>query len=343
MSAADSTKVVHLPLSDIVADYDWNLRSRQEIMASESDGVRDTTSGNSMIGEGTGFSGLVASLQTNGQEVPVIVRPTHGRTTRGQPTKLPWELVCGFRRFTAVSFLNENARSSETTIVPNVSNGCIRAEVRDLAPVEARILNIRENTERSGIKTPNLVWGVRELLLSGLTQTQIGDKLSIGKAYMSQLTRVSTLPEPILEHWRGAEVKIPGLPVTSRGDLIPTKLVSMKELWALAGMNISPDEKIQKYVTIATTEQMHRGVSASIEHVSRVARQVARLVKLGIIQPGSLEWSRAIGPKQQGFPIPSGNLGAGLNARKRLEHLHRLAQAVYEQEMNKPDEEPEDD
>jgi hypothetical protein len=204
MIAEDEIK--HIPLSDIFVDTDWNTRSVANVMSE--------TSETGTEGEGLGIVGLMNDITNDGQDTPVVVRRTD---TAGfyRKTNKPYALVAGFRRYEAVRRLNDDAdlvkrRAEEKKgVVPNTANGTIRANVRALSEPEARGLNVRENTLRDDLTTPDLMKAIVELSQKhGWTQNQIG--LTVGKVqgYVGKLLRIASVDPDILTHWRvGGEFK----------------------------------------------------------------------------------------------------------------------------------------
>jgi hypothetical protein len=131
-------RILFIPLSDILTDYTWNVRSKADIERESADGVRDGSRE-----AGFGFHDFTKSFNEGGQDTPVILAEVvNGKTLRGQKTDKKYELIAGFRRFTAVDFLNqtenaakrkandEKAVGSNAQAVANVPDGHIKAVVR---------------------------------------------------------------------------------------------------------------------------------------------------------------------------------------------------------------------
>lgn len=196
-----------VPLSDIYVDYQWNGRSYHDVVSGESDAVQDTTAKGEHQALGAGFVGLCHTMETRGQDTPVIIRAVlHNSTLRGIHTLLPFELVAGFRRVTAAQKIK----------IANVPQGQILAWERVLSPLEATILNGRENTDRQNLSSPDMMFLCAKLERLGLTQAQISRELGIVQTYVSKLLAISRLPDAILEHWRGG-TSLPGLrPIVHR-------------------------------------------------------------------------------------------------------------------------------
>jgi ParB-like chromosome segregation protein Spo0J len=201
-------EIKNIPLDAILVDYDWNSRSLANVMSEHSETAEDK--------EGTGIKGLKDDLSNDGQDSPVMIRPTK-ETAFYKKTDKPYALVSGFRRYTAIKALNDDAdlvkrRREEHnvdpsvkhhgTVVPNCPNGHIRAVVRTMTEADARKLNLRENTLRDNLSTPDIMRGVVELSKLGLTQVEIGLQLGKAQAYCGKLLRISTVDPKVLEHWR---------------------------------------------------------------------------------------------------------------------------------------------
>src|SRR6185369_16939491 len=168
--------VLNIPFSEIFADYDWNVRSQSDI-SDVSDAVRDTTVKGG-ASEGAGMAEFAKNFAEVGQDTAAIVREVQGgKSLSGKATKAKYELVAGFRRLTAVKLCNEDkdlvaaADKAGKLYVPTQPNGTFRAVVRTFANERAaRVLNIRENTARNNLKTPDLVIQVRTLAKEGMSQ-----------------------------------------------------------------------------------------------------------------------------------------------------------------------------
>src|SRR5208337_3309810 len=132
----------------------------------------------------------------DGQDDPVILRRVDGhKTLGGKQTDRPWELLAGFRRYEAFVRLNQDVAihkskqaEGKSQWVPNTANGTIRAVVKDCTAQQARSLNMRENTNRSDVTTPDLVFGVRELSFTHKqSSVQIATDLGISQSYTTKL------------------------------------------------------------------------------------------------------------------------------------------------------------
>jgi hypothetical protein len=311
--------VHHIPLSDIFIDYDWNGRSKANVMSDASDAVQDTTVRGLHQALGEGLKGLRLTLRMRGQDTPVIVRPVeNGKSLGGKKTDKPLELVAGFRRATAIGLLLESEEdrkllkvSGQKTMVPGLVDGTIKAFIRQCTPVEARLLNGRENTDRQNLTTQDHLKLVIELQKFGLNQSQIGEELGITQGYVSKLLKISTLPAQILNHWRGS-AKLPGLPPGVSASLNTTELL---ELQAMATKNDPPmteGETVKRYIQMLSPPTPEEGGSADkdpvAERVKKAATLAAGLVKNGVFDNGNLEWARVIGPKADGYLIDTGKM-----------------------------------
>lgn len=319
--------VVQLLLTDIYVDYEWNSRSQRDVVSNQSDGATNLDQK-----EGNGLAGLCASIQTSGQDDPVVVRAVQNRLSlAGKSTALDFELVCGFRRYTAIAAINEKKQP-----IPGLDKDSVWAIIRPLSYTEARLLNIRENTDRSSLLTPDLVWGIFQLQARGLSITEMSTSLNISASYVSRLSKIANLPLKIIEHWRGTNVKLPGIPLALNGEPIPTRSLSTKDLYTIADTVSTDSDKIEMYVNMALgrkTTMSAPSVDMSEQHVIEVARIAAQLVLTGVLSPGHLQWSSVIGPKRFGFLVSSGN--AGPNPAARLQKLWKLAQETYEETILK--------
>lgn len=324
-------QILNVPLTDIFVDYDWNIRSKAEVMSDTSNAVQDETAKGPHHGEGTGFKGLVKGLCQDGQKTAVTLRKVEdGKSLGGKKTDKPLELVAGFRRFTAIEAANADkdlaklAKDEKRTIIPGVPDGMIRAEVKKLTPEEAQLENAIENTQRHDITTPDLANYIQKLLAKGkVSQQKIADSLGIDQGYVSKLVKISQLPKEIIAHWRGEPVKIPGLPNT-----VTTRL-TVAQMGDLAGASkdSTPGETIKRYVEMLNPSPPAPGNSpesdAVVKRINELGNLFARAVIAGVIESGNLEWARLIGPKKDGYAIDSGKA----DATKRMEYCDLMKSA----------------
>jgi ParB-like chromosome segregation protein Spo0J len=192
-------EIKHVQLSDIYVDHDWNNRSHA-LTLSQAEGT-ETKAG--------GLDALKLGLFHDGQDEAVILRSTKDPNFYKPGVKEPWALVAGFRRYQAIDELNKDepivkvAADAKRTVVPNTANGTIRAVVRKLAEAEAVALNLRENTQRNDMSTPDLVRGAMKLgHIHQRDAKQIATTLGVSPSYAAQLLRIGSLREEILAHWR---------------------------------------------------------------------------------------------------------------------------------------------
>lgn len=338
-AAVTAEQILHVPLTDIFVDYDWNIRSKAEVMSDTSDAVQDTTAKGPHHGEGTGFKGLVKGIFQDGQKTQVVLRKVEeGKSLAGKKTDKPLELVCGFRRFTAVEALNadkealETAKKEKRYVVPNTPDGTIRAEIKKLTAEEAELENGIENLQRQNISTPDQVRYIqRELAKGKVTQQKLADSLGIDQGYVSKLKTISTLPKEIIAHWRGDSVKIPGLP-----DTVTARLTvgQMKDL-ADSQKDSTPGDTIKRYVDMLNPPAPAEGAGGDSDPIAKrindLGMLLGSLVRAGVIESGSLHWSRVIGPKKEGYIIDTGKA----DAPKRGEYWD-LMEAAYERGLTPP-------
>lgn len=310
--------ILNVPLTDIFVDYDWNVRSKSDV-SDVSDAVRDTTEKNGAA-QGVAMEDFAKNFADVGQDTPGILREVqNGKSLGGKTTKCKYELICGFRRITAVTLCQskefaERAEKASKLNVPTQPNGTFRAVVRELTPQAARLLNIRENTARNNLKTPDVMLQVRGLAKEGLSQVAIAEGLGITQGFVSKLLTIGTLPKAVLDHWRNGNASpIPGLPADKVYPRIPTP-----DLIVLAGLQSSDklpeSEVIARYVEMVNpspAEGSSGGGQTKQEkdegRVTEFAKMVAILVKTGFLAPGDLQWTKIIGPKKANFMVDAGS------------------------------------
>lgn len=182
-----SEKIIEIPLSKVHADLEWNCRRLA--------GSQETsTEGNE---QGNEFKELILSLRARGQDQAVIVRP------RGQG----FALVVGFRRFLALQAMAAEDGTTKTATV--------KAIVRELNDVEAKSLNIRENTARKDLLPTDLCRALVDLKAlyekhkGAPTIEGIANEVGIGRSYASKLFSIADQAHPkVLEQWFSAPAAI---------------------------------------------------------------------------------------------------------------------------------------
>ena len=112
--------------------------------------------------------------------------------------------MAGFRRYEAIRQIAE---------ADKIANPTIEALVKDLNPVSARLLNLRENTARNDLQGADLCYGIAEIckLDSKMTGTKLAEILNKSQPYMNKLMKINEKFDPeLFKHWRDT----PGNPVT---------------------------------------------------------------------------------------------------------------------------------
>lgn len=174
----------------IRADSNWNARSGDWKSASGDEELHS-------------FEDLIASIDSSGQDDPVVVRPLGSE----RPT-LDFGLVAGFRRFEAIKEINRR-RALEECPRPMLR---VRAWIEELSDEEARVRNMRENIARENLKRPDVAWGVYQAVEAQPSELTLGQRAEIvarrvglSAGYVTQLHRiVSGLTPKLLNFWRAA-------------------------------------------------------------------------------------------------------------------------------------------
>lgn len=181
----DPNAIVEIPCHLIEADHSWNHRS----------GDWTTDSGDEEVNQ---LEGLADSIAEDGQQEPVTV------TLTGNPEK-PYALRKGFRRYEAIKL-----NSIRYADMPAV----MRCIVVDLDPVEARLVNLRENV-RDNVKPADFCWGVKqlnkELKTKGekLTAADLSRRLGMNASYMSKILRIAEkCKQNVFDRWRMSPVSV---------------------------------------------------------------------------------------------------------------------------------------
>ncbi len=332
-------QALHVPLSDIHVDYTWNCRSERRIQD-----LSDNESG--------GFEGFGAGIRANGQISPVILRNTGGKTLSGAKTDKKYELVVGFRRMRAITLLNTEGEikraktENKPSVVPGLPNGHISAIVREINDqVSARILNGTENTGRTNLKAPDMMFLAKQLNEGGkLTQVAIGEALGINQSWVSRLLKVGTLPPAILANWRDG-TPIPS--VTTKDGIFKLDADAVKsqkeltepEMRQLAELKCGPEEITARYIRMVTPQPKQGDgpgtgkpeEDKTLEEIKAIGTLAGCMVRAGVLENGSLDWARLIGPRKKDYPIDCGKN----DSRERLIQLCDAIQDAFEAEVTK--------
>lgn len=327
-------------LDELYIPWEWNVRSKADL-ADVSDAVRDTTEKRLGATEGVTLKEFVDTFIYGGQDTPTIVRPVkNGVAVDGTKTPLKYELICGFRRIGAIQMANsgETAAESDKAGRPHVAglpNNHFKAVVRELTNKEARILNIRENTLRNNLKTPDLLKQVRNLEKDGMTQTEISRTIGITQGFVSKLSLIGSLPEPIIAHWANGTIPA-GFEDRFKKDKTYPRVPS-PELMQLAKSRKeekrSDKDVIEQYIeTVAPIKVKGAGKGAkAAERVSEFATLVAKLVASGFLKPGHMQWTKLVGPGNAGFMVD-----AGTKDYAKVMEMCAYAEKVYDFKLQNP-------
>jgi len=250
------SKVEKMLMSEIEPDWTWNVRRHTGEVVEDP----ETNLGPE---DDTGFTGLVTSLEKEGQKDAVEVRPT----PKGHPSKKPYLLTVGFRRFKALQLIAQKNGDKNPTIL---------AIVKTCSEEQARIRNIEENTNRKDLMGADYVFGIGELrkLSPGITQARIGELFGLKQGYVSRLLKIHEKVSPeIRTEWRDD--------VASR--------VSIDDMVKLAEKPEAEQPKAYADLRAAkstrTSAKTYEGkVAAYLERVKAEAERIGTLVRSGAIE-----------------------------------------------------------
>lgn len=176
-----ANQIKQIKISDIVADEAWNVR----LQGWEQDPADE---------EVQSFTALKESIEARGVETPIRVTAVGGRSKK-------MRLVSGFRRFRAATELGHKAVPAFVSAYSSES--------------EIRSANLRENQERENLSTPDLCWGISQLVESyqeegiSKTQAEIAGEVGVSQVYVGKmLTIANGLKSSLLEEWRKSVIKL---------------------------------------------------------------------------------------------------------------------------------------
>ncbi len=110
-------------------------------------------------------------------------------------TKLPngrYQIVAGERRYRA-------AMKANLTTVPAI--------IKDLPVEEIKAISLIENIQREDLNAIEAAEGIKELMTNhGLTQEAVADRIGKSRPYVTNLLRLLTLPEEVLEMVKSGKI-----------------------------------------------------------------------------------------------------------------------------------------
>lgn len=317
-SASRALECKSIPLSEIDIDLDWNSRSPANVTLfalSETDE------------ESSGLDGLIANLLKNGQSTPVDIRPTVPPFYKR--TQVPYSLVTGFRRCTALQAvyadegLKLEAAKQQRSIVPLLSDGHVLAIVHPcLSEREAYLLNARENSNRESLTPPDTAMMVkRGVEQFDFTIHDLSVQLGKTPQVVALYAKVAALPPPVLSHWqKGGEFE----------GVQSSRRVAFAEMVEIAKRD--PLEHIDAYRKALIHGVSKQSTSAWFQRArgraGHVGSMLAKLQKNGFLTVQERNWV--------------GNLDilAGMGKRglkfEDIRAIAEVAQASYEREMKRP-------
>lgn len=211
VSVQNVAKIVAIPLSQIDAPKDWNVR--RNVFETAAPDEADAT-----------WEDFLKSFQRNSPDGAVSIQQDTPVIVRANPRKgaaKPYSLVVGYRRFEAISQISAAQKFPSPTI---------NAEIRELSEQEARTLNLRENTARKSLSAQDLAWGIQAIKAhnTNLTQVQIAGIMGVSQPYVNMLLQINqSVPQEIRDAWRD------GVKPTETGE-VRVAHASVREMLAIA-------------------------------------------------------------------------------------------------------------
>lgn len=240
----DPNLVQIINLAEVDVDRVWNSRKGIESHATDAAGQKVH-----------GFEDLVFSIADEGQRDPVVMMP-NPKWKAGDKNVKPLFLVSGFQRVQAIIEIAAGehdkmladpkigAMSSDRILKLHSKEPTVRAFIKPLSPWEARKENIGENVQRNKLSTPDITYGVADLvrLNPALPKRIIANMLGKSEVYVGQLNKISESVKgkiekgvaqndktiTILEHWRIGQNKR-----CSIGDMLEVAEVDVDKQAAL--------------------------------------------------------------------------------------------------------------
>lgn len=236
-----------IPLSDIALDWSWNSRTPVRGKHGEVVGVVDLGQGatsfeelKNSIGQwmvdkrgGGSFTADGPELAYQ-QNVPVLLRPN----PKGTP---PYVVVAGFSRIEAITQIAKSRGELDKVRV--------FALVRPLDEAQARALNLQENTGRTELSVPDMVYGLSKLLavmprdergrLSKTVVEELSTVIAKGPDHTGKLVRLTMALKPTtIELWRKS-----------------ITVVTLLDMETLIGLSMDPMDDIQEKAFLELAKQ----------------------------------------------------------------------------------------
>lgn len=307
--ASQATKVEKIEtilLSEVFFDPTWNARS---VVGDQEGEEGPDDSENS-------FGMLVKSIKARGQDEPITVR----KTPSNVKSKKPWMAVTGHRRGAAIAKIAEADGNKAPTV---------RVVVKELTELQARSLNLRENTSRNELSSPDVMFGISEMfrLFPDATDSSIAEELGVSQNYVSRLHRIaSKVKKNIQDDWRGRLVKLSTEQMDKIGKLAPEE----------------QDEAYKNACNQKDSSGTKKGPDAwkdSNKAASeRAGVMLAQLVKTGYVKITDVEGMFDAG-EEGGLPVLV--TYSKKADEKQLARFAHAAKKAYEKELARVEEEPE--
>lgn len=264
-----------------------------------------------------------ASIEKNGQETPVLLRPYSGKNKHKDGTPFEYELIVGYRRYSAIEQLAADGKMQPI----------IKAEVREMTNLEARRANGLENIGRENLSPQDQAFAVFQLSNEYVNEgkhprdEELADELGMSQAYAGRLLNIMRNVKPaITKAWRK--------------DGIPLTVLDLFELSKLE----NPAEQQAKYEEMLKAgeqkENRTKGPSAWIDTAKKSAERFGSFLALaedqGLITVTDVEWDSSLVEflGENGF-VKIGKKGA---TTKALEGIAKSALKGYSEAVEKRNE-----
>lgn len=180
MSNTDQYEVIHIPITEVYSDDDFNCRG---IIISI-----DVTD-------------LGIDIAKNGLQFPIAVQPAED-VGKELPDGKRYRIVAGHRRFKAWSILHAGWQPGEPgpagVIVesnPYVTIPCMVK--RNLSEVQARVLNLGENLKRRDLSILQEARAISHLHALGVPRDHVADELGMSSGWVQTRFNLLDLPEEV--------------------------------------------------------------------------------------------------------------------------------------------------
>jgi len=170
------------------------------------------------------LKGLAISIKENGLLQPIVISPIKNSSK-------DFYIVAGHRRVEAYKLLD----------IKNIDAIIIQCDENDL-----KIYSILENLQRENLTAYEEAISIRNLVDTGIKQTELVDKLGKSKSYISQMIKISSINKDVITYINSKDNLKIGISILF--ELSNVEFEKQLEVYKYIEKNSLNREQIRKYV-----------------------------------------------------------------------------------------------